>query len=102
VAVLCTVAATLEPTEALFAKAGASTRATLSMTLVADAWEARKAGDVATYHALIATAADAAFAAGARVVALAQASMAPAAALCRGQAPLTSPAIGLAAAMAAA
>jgi hypothetical protein len=35
-------------------------------------------------------------------VALAQASMAPGAALCRGKVPLTSPAVGLAAAMAAA
>jgi aspartate/glutamate racemase len=37
VAVLCTVATTLEPTETLFAKAGASTGATLDVTLVADA-----------------------------------------------------------------
>ncbi|MBR0655729.1 hypothetical protein [Plastoroseomonas arctica] len=102
VAVLCTVATTLAPTEALFATAAAKTGATLEVSLVAGAWNARKAGDLATYHGLIAAAAEAAYAAGATEVALAQASMAPAAALCRGRVPLTSPAIGLAAAMAAA
>jgi len=102
VAVLCTVATTLAPTEALFAKAAGASGATIEMHLIADAWAARKAGDLDTYHALIAAAAEAAFAAGVREVALAQASMAPAALLCHGRAPLTSPAIGLAAALAAA
>lgn len=100
VAVLCTVETTLAPTQALFAAAAAKTGATIEMALVPGAWDARKAGDLAGYHALIAAAAEAAFAGGATEVALAQASMTPAAALCRGRAPLTSPSIGLAAALA--
>ncbi|MES2710546.1 MAG: Asp/Glu racemase [Pseudomonadota bacterium] len=100
VAVLCTVETTLAPTEALFAAAAAKTGATIEMTLVPGAWDARKAGDLTRYHALIAGAADAAFVSGAAQVALAQASMAPAAALCAGRQPLTSPSIGLAAVIA--
>jgi hypothetical protein len=100
VVVLCTVETTLAPTQALFAAAAAKTGASIEMALVPGAWDARKAGDLAGYHAMIAAAAEAAFASGAAEVALAQASMAPAAALCAGRQPLTSPSIGLAAVMA--
>ena len=68
------------------------------MRIAPDAWAAFKAGDVPGYHRLVAEAADAVFAEGADVVALAQASMAGAAAVCKRGTPLTSPAAGLAAA----
>lgn len=96
VVALCSVQTTLAPTEALFAASAARHGATLAVRLVPDAWAAYRAGDLARYHALIAAAADAAFAEGASQVALAQASMAPAAPLCRLGLPHTSPAAGLA------
>jgi hypothetical protein len=101
VVVLCAVATTVEPTRALFAEAAARHGAVLEVRLVADAWAAFRAGDPGRYHALVAAAADAAFAEGAAAVALAQASMAGAVALCRGRKPLASPPAGLAAAVAA-
>lgn len=61
------------------------------LRLVAGAWEMFKADRLAAYHAQVAAIADAAFAAGHGPVALAQASMAPAAALCRNGTPLTVP-----------
>ncbi|NKC33057.1 Asp/Glu racemase [Falsiroseomonas selenitidurans] len=90
VVALCAVETTLAPTAALFG-AACETR------LVPGAWAAFRAGDAAGYARMVAAAADAAFAEGADCVALAQASMAPAAALCRRGPPLTSPAASLAA-----
>jgi hypothetical protein len=81
---LCAVETTLAPTHALFG-AACETR------LVPEAWAAFRAGDAALYAEKVAAAADAAFAEGADCVALAQASMAPAAALCRLGRPLTVP-----------
>jgi len=101
-AVLCAAATTVEPTRALFAAAAGGSQDKLDIRLVPGAWDAFKAGEIERYHALVAGAADAAYAAGAEVVALAQASMAGAAALCRAGRPLTSPAAGLAAALQAA
>ncbi|MBL8838861.1 MAG: Asp/Glu racemase, partial [Alphaproteobacteria bacterium] len=101
VVVLCAVATTIAPTRDLFEKAAAATGARVELALVPGAWPAFRAGDVARYFALIAAAADRAYADGADVVALAQASMTGAAALCRNGAPLTSPGAGLAAAKAA-
>lgn len=101
VVVLCAVATTIAPTRALFEKAAAATGARVEFALVPDAWPAFRAGDVDRYFALIAAAADRAFADGADIVALAQASMTGAAALCRNGTPLTSPAAGLTAAAAA-
>jgi hypothetical protein len=102
VVVLCAVETTIAPTRALFEKAAAGTGATIDVQLVPGAWTEFKAGRTDRYHAAIAAAADAAFHDGASAVALAQASMAGAAALCRKGKPLASPAIGLAAAIEAA
>jgi hypothetical protein len=100
IVVLCAVQTTMEPTRALFA-AASGPDTPIELRLVPGAWERFRAGDIAGYHQLIATAADAAFATGAGVVALAQASMAGAAALCSCGVPLTSPQSGLAAACSA-
>lgn len=102
VVALCAVETTVEPTRALFAEVAARNGATLEVRLVPDAWAAFRAGDAAGYHAIVARAAEAAFAEGADQVALAQASMTGAVALCRGRKPLASPPVGLAAAIAAA
>jgi hypothetical protein len=102
VIVLCTAETTMEPTRALFAAAAGGADDRFEIRLVLGAWDAFKAGEAGRYHAVVAAAADAAYAAGAEVVALAQASMAGAAALCRTGRPLTSPAAGLAAALQAA
>lgn len=103
VVALCAVETTLAPTLALFRRHAAGTAAEVEALLVPRAWAAFKAGDLAGYHALVAAAADRALQEGATRVALAQASMAGAARLVRsGPAPLTSPAAGLRAAVAAA
>jgi hypothetical protein len=102
VVVLCTAATTMGPTGTLFETAAARTGAKVELRLVPGAWEAFKAGRIADYHAAIAAAADDAFRDGADEVALAQASMAGAAALCREGVPLESPTVGLAEAVAAA
>ena len=102
VVVLCAVETTVEPTRAIFAEAAARHGATLEVRLVPGAWAAFRGGDPARYHAIIAEAAEAAFAEGAAQVALAQASMAGAVALAKGRKPLASPPVGLAAALAAA
>jgi hypothetical protein len=102
VVALCTAATTLGPTRALFENAAAGTGATVELRLVPGAWDAFKAGRTAEYHAMIAAAADEAFRDGADKVALAQASMAGAAALCREEKPLESPTVGLAETVAAA
>ena len=100
VVVLCTAPTTLDPTRCLFENAARATGASVRVQLVPGAWAAFHAGEAACYHVLVAEAADAAAGTGA-VVALAQASMAPAAALAR-RTPLTSPAAGLHAALQAA
>ncbi len=91
VAVLCAAATTLEPTRALFGDASGR----MKVELVPGAWALFRAGDLAAYHRRIAEAADAAYATGCDAVALAQASMAGAAPLCRRGQPLTSPAAAL-------
>lgn len=102
VVVLCAVETTLAPSRALFGRHAAQTGAQIETRLVPDAWAAFRAGDSDRYLELIAAAADAAFGEGADAVALAQASMAGAAALARNGTPLGSPAAGLAAAARAA
>ena len=102
VVVLCAVATTVEPTRRLFEAAARATGAEVSVQVVPGAWEAFKAGDPDRYRTLVAQAAGAAREDGATQVALAQASMAGAAALLpEDSRPLTSPAAGLAAAGAA-
>ena len=76
VAVLCTAPGTLAATAELFGAAAASTGARVTIRLVPGAWRLFHAGDHAGYAALIARDAEASRAG---VVALAQASMAPAA-----------------------
>lgn len=100
VVALCAVQTTVEPTRALFERAAEGTGVAIEMRIAPGAWDAFKAGDVAGYHRLVAEAADALYAAGEGVVALAQASMSGGAALCTRGTPLTSPAAGLAAAAA--
>lgn len=102
VVVLCAVETTVEPTRAIFAEAAARSGAIVDVRLVPVAWAAFRGGDPARYHAILAAAADAAFAEGAAEVALAQASMSGAVALAKGRKPLASPPVGLAAALAAA
>jgi hypothetical protein len=101
VVVLCAVTTTLEPTRLLFEDAARATGAEIVVRLVPGAWDLFKAGDRDGYLALIAQAADDAFGEGARQVALAQASMAPAASLTSSaRRPLSSPTAGLAAVIA--
>jgi hypothetical protein len=94
IVVLCAAPTTLEPTSDLFARSAAGTAASVSVRLVDGAWDRFKAGDVDGYHDLVASAADDARAEGADEVALAQASMAPAARRCSGPV-LSSPGAGL-------
>jgi hypothetical protein len=101
VVVLCAVETTVEPTRAIFAEAATRHGATLDVRLVPGAWAAFRGGDVAAYHRIVAEASDAAYAAGAKAVALAQASMTGAVAMAKGPKPLASPPVGLAAALAA-
>jgi hypothetical protein len=98
VLVLCAVQTTVEPTRALFEAAAAESGVGIAMRVIPCAWDAFRAGDAGAYHRIIAQAVDAAYAEGAGVIALAQASMSGAAALCRLGTPLTSPAAGMAAA----
>jgi hypothetical protein len=101
VVVLCAASTTVEPTRALFEAVAAGTSAQVDVQLVESAaWAAFRAGDTQAYFDLIARAAARAFDEGATVVALAQASMSGAAALCKGGPVLTSPAAGLASAYA--
>jgi hypothetical protein len=94
---LCAVSTTLRPTTEVFERASTGTSATVAVQIVEGAWNRFKAGDMAGYHALVAAAADDARESGADAVALAQASMAPAAALCSRPPVLGSPGAGLAA-----
>lgn len=98
VVVLCAVETTLQPTEQLFRSAAAATGAEIEVRFVKGAWTEFRAGRSDRYHAIVAQAADDAYRGGAKVVALAQASMTGAAKLARLGKPLTSPAIGLKAA----
>jgi hypothetical protein len=98
--VLVTALTTMGPTSEVFGKAAGSAAVKVDVRLIPGAWETLKTGDLSRYLAMIAEAADAVFAEGARVVAFAQSSMAPAVALCRAGAPMSSPVAGLAAAMA--
>jgi hypothetical protein len=95
VEVICAAPTTLGPTEALFAEAAAATGARVTLRLVPGAWPLFKAGDLAAYAEAIARDAEASRAG---VVALAQVSMAPAAAL-TARPVLTCPAAALRAAM---
>jgi len=100
---LCAVETTLGPTARLFMQAAQATGATVKVQLVPGAWALFKAGDTEGYLHTLAKAADSAYAHGASVVALAQASMSGAAGLVTaGARPLSSPRAGLAAAVAAA
>ncbi len=97
---LCAVETTLGPTARLFEQAAQATGATVEVQLVPGAWALFKAGDIEGYLRILAEAADSAYAHGASVVALAQASMSGAAALVTaGARPLSSPGAGLAAAV---
>ncbi|MBK8159274.1 MAG: Asp/Glu racemase [Rhodospirillaceae bacterium] len=91
VAVLYTFPGTAQASGDLFREVAAGTEAKIDLQLVAGAWDRFKAGDQQRYFAMIADAADRAFAEGAASVAFAQASMAPAAGLCVKGTPLTSP-----------
>ncbi|MFD0265423.1 aspartate/glutamate racemase family protein [Streptomyces sp. NPDC127106] len=101
ITVLAALESTLGPTEALLAEEAGGRSAVVTSRVVAGAWDRFEAGDTAGYLALVAEAVDAV--ADADVIVLAQASMAGAAALATTPAPvLSSPAPGLAAALAAA
>lgn len=100
VVVLCAVETTLESTRRLFVQMAAGSQATIDCRLIDGAWGLFKAGQINTYHASIAAAAEDAYDNGAVCVVLAQASMADAALLVRnGPTPLTSPSSALAAAL---
>ncbi len=100
VVALCAVETTVAPTTALFTEAAKRSGVALEVRLVAGAWASFKAGDRDGYLAAIAGACDVAYDDGAAIVALAQASMAGAADLVRrGPPPLTSPELGLRAAV---
>lgn len=99
---LCATGTTIAPTRNLFERASLATGAEVEVRLVPGAWVHFKTGEHQAYLAIIADAADAAVREGAAIIVLAQASMAGAAALCREARPLTSPTVGLAAAVAAA
>jgi hypothetical protein len=96
--VLYAAPTTRGPTEALFTEAAAKTGASLDLRLVEGGWDLFLAGDLPGYHARIAATAEGL----PDRVALAQASMAGAAALMGGAPPLTVPAIGVMAAARAA
>lgn len=99
VAILCAAPTTLQATEDLFRAAARGSRAMIDIELVPGAWDVFKSGDQSRYCGMIAEFADRAFEKGAATVALAQASMAPAADRCRQGIPLTSPRAGLLAAL---
>ena len=100
--VLCATGTTIGPTRMLFEHAAMQTGATVEVRLVTGAWDLFRAGRQEDYWRLIAEAADGAADEGVSAIALAQASMAGAAAYATGRPPLTSPGVGLAAIVAAA
>jgi aspartate/glutamate racemase len=97
VIVLCAASTTIGPTRSIFETEAIATEASVEVRLVPGAWDLFKAGRETEYWQLIAEAADAATDEGVAAVVLAQASMAGAASLTKLAAPLTSPAVGLAA-----
>lgn len=102
VVALCALDTTIEPTTRLFTQAAEGTDATIDVRLIPEIWDLLLAGDHIAYCAAIAKAADAAYEAGADIVALAQASMAGAAGnVTKGPRPFDSPSSGLAAAITA-
>ncbi len=102
VVVLCTIEATVEPTGRLFAAAAAGTQASVQARLVSGAWPLFMEGDLDAYARVIAGAADDEYQAGADLVVLGQASMAPAARLVTaGPEPLSVPQAAVAAVLAA-
>ncbi|MEX2518092.1 MAG: hypothetical protein WD969_02030 [Paracoccaceae bacterium] len=94
---LITIPTSADPTRAIFERFAGPVGATVRVTLIEGALAAVQAHDLDGYAAIIAAAVDRS---DADVVALAQASMAPAAPLAK-RAALTSPAAGLSAAVAA-
>lgn len=101
IAVLCAAETTVSATRVLFERAATGPDARIDVTLIPDAWRCFKQGDIDGYQSLIVDAVARAYAEGADVVALAQASMAPAARQCRHiSTPLTVPSAALAAALA--
>jgi hypothetical protein len=98
VVALCAVETTLRPTQDLFELAAQAVGAKIEVRLIPGVWSLFKAGENDRYLDAIAAAADNAFRDGAKVVALAQASMAGAARRCKAGRPLSSPAAGLKAA----
>lgn len=97
IVVLCAAETSIASTTELF-RAAATTMETppaIEVRLVPVAWNAFRAGRIADYLQIIADAADTAFAQGADVVALAQASMAGAARAVRRGTPLTVPRVAL-------
>ncbi len=98
VVVLCAIEATLEGTRELFLQAGVDADA----RLVQEAWPLFRSGNLDAYAHLVAAAADDAYASGADLVVLGQASMAPAARLVtRGAEPPSTPLAGLRSVLAA-
>lgn len=97
VAVVVAVETTVTPTKALFDEEAAKTGAQIEMVMAEDAWPLFQAGDMDGY---ITSVAKCAANTKADVIALAQASMAPAAKLLPGRKVLSSPEAGLAAALA--
>jgi hypothetical protein len=95
VVVLVAVETTVDPTRRLFEAAAATTGALVEVRLVPQAWAEFKAGNRDAYLRLIREAADRAMAEGAETVALAQVSMAGAAAPAVGASPLAIPTWGL-------
>ena len=81
--VLCAASTTIAPTRAMFEAAAMATSASVEVRLVPHAWDLFHAAREADYHRLVADAADAAAEEDVTVVALAQASMAGAAAYAR-------------------
>jgi hypothetical protein len=100
IVVLCATDTTVRPTSELFYGVPRSATSTIEIRLIPNIWRLFKTGDLSGYFSAIATAADNAYLNGANVVALAQASMANAAALVKkGPPPITSPICGLSAAI---
>jgi hypothetical protein len=101
IVVLCAAETTMGPTAEIFACAAEASQTSYQVCLVPGAWALFKAGESLAYFSSIAAAADEAYRDGASTVVLAQASMSGAVAFVRGgRKPLTSPAAGLAAAIA--
>lgn len=92
IGVVAALASTVEPTTRLLAEEAAGADVSVQVSVVAEAWDAFLSGDAAEYHSRVAQGARA-LADRCDVVVLAQASMAPAAALLTGVATpiLTSP-----------